>query len=84
MEIVSLIGYSAAALGVVAFLPQVIRSLKTRKTKDVSFASFSIVAATNFMWTAYGILRNDVPLMIANSIIFISVLIILWAKIKYK
>ena len=84
MGIVSLVGYSAAALGIIAFLPQVVKSLKTRKTKDVSFASFSIVAATNFLWTVYGILRNDVPLMIANSIIFISVLIILWAKIKYK
>jgi len=68
----------------IAFLPQVVKSLKTKKTRDVSFSSFSIVAVTNFLWTIYGVLRRDVPLTLANSVIFVSVLIILWVKIRYK
>ena len=84
MEITSLVGFAAAALGMIAFLPQVVKSLKTKKTRDVSFSSFSIVAVTNFLWTIYGVLRRDVPLTLANSVIFVSVLIILWVKIRYK
>lgn len=84
MSFVSIIGFSAAALGTIAFLPQVIKAIKTKETKDISFPTFLIVAATNFLWTVYGLLRSDLPLTIANSVIFISVLVILWAKIKYK
>ena len=80
----SIIGFDAAALGTIAFLPQVVKVLMSKETKDISLPTFLIVAATNFLWTIYGILRKDVPLTIANSVIFVSVLVILWAKIKYK
>ena len=84
MDFVSIVGFSAAALGMIAFLPQVLKVLKTKHTRDISLSSFSIVAATNFLWTVYGILRKDIPLTLANSVIFISVLLILAGKIKYK
>ncbi|OGD96568.1 hypothetical protein A3H87_02015 [Candidatus Curtissbacteria bacterium RIFCSPLOWO2_02_FULL_42_37] len=84
MSIMSIIGFDAAALGTIAFLPQVVKVLMSKETKDISLPTFLIVAATNFLWTIYGILRKDVPLTIANSVIFVSVLVILWAKIKYK
>ena len=61
MNIVLIIGFSAAVLGMIAFFPQVLRSLKTKETKDVSLASFSIIAATNFLWTVYGLLKKMYP-----------------------
>lgn len=84
MNFVSIVGFSAAALGMVAFFPQVLKVLKTKNTRDISLSSFSLVAATNFLWTVYGILRKDMPLTLANSVIFASVIIILLAKLRYK
>lgn len=83
MNLTLLIGFMAAALGMIAFFPQVYKSIKTKHTKDVSLPTFSIVAATNFLWFVYGILKHDIPLTLANGVIFISVLIILAAKLKY-
>lgn len=84
MSITSIVGFTAATLGTIAFLPQVIKAVKSKETKDISLPTFLIVAATNFLWTVYGLFRRDLPLTIANSVIFVSVLVILWAKIKYK
>jgi len=53
MNIVSIIGFSAAALGTIAFLPQVVKAVKSKEAKDISLPTFLIVAATNFLWTVY-------------------------------
>ena len=84
MSFASIVGFAAATLGTIAFLPQVVKAVKTKETKDISLPTFLIVATTNFLWTVYGVFRKDLPLTIANSVIFVSVLVILWAKIKYK
>lgn len=84
MNYYQIIGLAAAALTTGAFLPQVVRVVKTRSTHDLSLAMFSISCTGIFLWLIYGILIRDLPLFLANLVSFILVGIILIYKIRFK
>ena len=84
MDYVMIIGLVAAALTVVAFLPQLMKVWKTRSTRDISLGMFSIFCVAVFLWFAYGILTSDPPVTIANLLVFVQALVILAFKVKYK
>jgi len=80
----TLVGLAAAALTVIAFLPQLMKVWRTRSTRDISLGMFSIFCAAVFLWSAYGIMTNDLPVIIANILVFLQALLILAFKVKYK
>jgi MtN3 and saliva related transmembrane protein len=84
LDYVTILGLVAAALTVIAFFPQLMKVAKTRSTRDISLGMFSIFCAAVFLWSAYGILTNDSPVIIANLLVFVQGLIILAFKVKYK
>ena len=84
MTLTSLIGFSAATLTTVSFLPQVIQVWKTKSTKDISLGMFSIFSTGVFLWLIYGILIKDWAVFFANLITLILASIILTFKLKYK
>nr|WP_231636868.1 SemiSWEET transporter [Planktothricoides sp. SR001] len=79
-----MIGFMAATLTTVSFLPQVIQVWKTKSTKDISLGMFSIFSSGVFLWLVYGILIEDWAVFMANSITLILASIILTFKLKYK
>jgi MtN3 and saliva related transmembrane protein len=83
MNIVTFIGLTAAVCTTIAYLPQVIRSWKTKKTDDLSLPMYSVLTAGIFFWLVYGYFLNDAPLMLANGVTFIFAAIILFLKIKH-
>ena len=83
MNYTSLIGFSAAILTTVAFLPQVIQAWKTKSTKDVSLLMFAIFSVGIFLWLIWGILIMEWPAILANAVSFILALAILFFKLKY-
>jgi MtN3 and saliva related transmembrane protein len=84
MDYITIIGFMAAALTVIAFFPQLTKVWKTKSTKDISLGMFSIFCGGAFLWLVYGILTQDPPIAIANFLIFIQAFIILMFKLKYK
>jgi MtN3 and saliva related transmembrane protein len=84
MDYIMIIGLVAAALTVIAFLPQLMKVWKTRSTRDISLGMFSIFCVAVFLWFAYGILTSDPPVTIANLLVFVQALVILAFKVKYK
>ena len=80
----TIIGLIAASLTTVAFLPQVIQIWKNKKADDISLKTFILFSTGIFLWLVYGILLNDLPIMLANSITFILGIAILYFKIRYK
>jgi MtN3 and saliva related transmembrane protein len=84
MDYITIIGLVAAALTVIAFFPQLMKVWKTKSTKDISLGMFSIFCSGVFLWFVYGILMQDLPIMIANFLIFVQAFIILMFKVKYK
>ena len=81
--IIDILGYVSATFTTIAFLPQIIKTIKTKSAKDVSMGMFVFFTTGVFLWIIYGVLTNTMPLIIANSVIFCLSLIQIILKIKY-
>ena len=77
-------GYFAAVLTTAAFLPQLIKTLKTKKAEDVSLITLIMFLCGVSSWIIYGYKISSLPILIANIITFILNLFILISKIYYS
>ena len=77
-------GYFAAILTTVAFLPQLIKTLKTKKADDVSLVTLIMFICGVGSWIIYGHAISSLPILIANIITFILNFCILISKIYFK
>tara|TARA_Y200000002_G_scaffold315070_1_gene273065 strand:- start:139 stop:408 length:270 start_codon:yes stop_codon:yes gene_type:complete len=77
-------GYFAAILTTAAFLPQLIKTLKTKKAEDVSLTTLIMFITGVGSWIIYGYEISSSPILIANIITFILNLFILISKIHYS
>lgn len=59
-------GYVAGFLTVISFLPQVIRTWKSRRTGDLSMGMFALLVTASTLWIIYGIIIDDWPVIITN------------------
>jgi len=83
MDIASMLGFGGAFLTTAAFVPQVIKSAKTRQTHDLSLGWIACLIGGFVLWLSYGFLIHDMPLMLANTISLLLVLCLLWMKLKW-
>ena len=81
---VDLFGYFAAILTTSAFLPQLIKTLKTRKADDVSLTTLIMFIIGVFSWIIYGYKISSLPILLANLITLILNLSILISKIYFS
>ena len=77
-------GYFAAILTTAAFLPQLIKTLKTKKADDVSSVTLIMFICGVGFWILYGYEISSLPILIANIITFILNFFILISKIYYS
>ena len=77
------LGYLAGALTTIAFVPQVVRIVRTRSAQDISWGMFSILSAGVALWLWYGIRLASLPLIAANGVTLALVLAILVLKLRY-
>ncbi|WP_162011749.1 SemiSWEET transporter [Streptococcus sp. S784/96/1] len=79
-----MIGTLAAVLTTLAFLPQAIKTIKTKDTSGISLVMYSMQVIGIFLWLLHGLNIQDMPLIMANSISFVLSGTILICKIRYK
>jgi MtN3 and saliva related transmembrane protein len=77
-----LIGYTAAFLTTLSFLPQVIKTLKTRDTSGISLLMYSMFVLGVALWLIYGMLIGNRVIVIANSITFFLSGTVLFVKLR--
>ena len=82
--ILKYIRFFAAFYTTIAFLPQAIKVYKTKSTKDISLIMFIIFTLGVFSWLIYGLIINDLPVILANVVTLILSLFILLYKIRFK
>ncbi|MCG9874300.1 MAG: SemiSWEET transporter [Leptospiraceae bacterium] len=80
----SFIGYFAAFLTTVSFLPQVLLVVLTKKTRDISRNMYLVLTLGVFLWLVYGFMKSDLPIILANSITLLFTLTILVLKVLSK
>jgi MtN3 and saliva related transmembrane protein len=84
MDTIIIVGYVAGALTTLSFVPQVIKAWKMRETRDLSLAMLVLFALGVLLWTLYGISLNSLPIIAANIITFVLILVLLFLKFRYK
>lgn len=84
MNWVSLLGYLAAGCTTIAYLPQALKIIKTKQTKDLSLLMYFVVTTGLFLWFMYGVFIHDWPMILANGITMLLTFTILILKIRYK
>ena len=72
-----LIGYIAAVCTTAAFIPQAVKSLKYKDTKSLSLSMYIVFSIGVLSWFLYGVIKEDMALILANGITaFLSILIL--------
>ena len=79
---IKIIGLVAASLTTIAFLPQAIKTLKTKSTDDLSPAMFVFLCIGILLWLLYGVLTNDLPIILANGLTICLASVILFYIFK--
>jgi len=78
------IGIIAGALSCTTFLPQVIKTWKSRSIKDVSLNMFVIAALSTSLWLLYGILIHSISIIGTNIVVLFFSLTMLWLLFKNR
>lgn len=81
---ISLIGFIAATLTSLSFLPQVIKVHRSKHTKDLSLSMFAVFSCGVGLWFVYGILKSDLVIIAANAFTMTMSGYLMAMKLKYK
>ena len=79
-----LLGFVAAGLSAISFLPQLIKIWRFRSVKDTSTGMYVIYAISVILWLIYGIIIKSEPLILAEILTLILVSTILTMKYLWK
>jgi MtN3 and saliva related transmembrane protein len=82
MDTVTLIGMAAGTLTTISFLPQVVKTWRTRSTKDISTGMFVMFCAGLLLWVVYGLSIGSAPVILANVTTFTFAFVILLLKLR--
>lgn len=80
----NLVGYAAAILTTVAFVPQALKSWATRDLSGVSLPMYSLFTVGMAMWLIYGVMLDSWPIIIANAITIVLASVVLALKVKHR
>lgn len=78
------IGYAAAVLGTICWIPQALQVWRTRDTRSLSLVAQVLFLITVTLWLIYGIMIVDWPLILANIVSVTAMISIVTAKLKFK
>ncbi len=76
-------GYLAAATLLSTLIPQLIKTIRKKKVDDISYVFVFLQVLTSIFFLIYGLLLKENPLIIANSLLLIQTLLMLFLKITY-
>jgi len=80
----NVLGYIAGALTTVSFLPQVVKTYKSRSAKDISLGMYLIFSTGVGCWLVHGLGVNSMPIILANLVVFVLAVAMLFMKLKFK
>lgn len=82
MTLNTFIGSMAAVCTTLAFVPQVLKSWRTRDLSGISLPMYTIFTVGVLLWLVYGILIQDWPVIVANAITALLASAVLFLKLK--
>ncbi len=84
MELSTIVGIMAGSLTTISLIPQAIKVWQTKSATDLSLPMYILFTSGVFCWMTYGVMLQQLPIIIPNFIAFLLALFILSIKIVYK
>jgi len=84
MDNIRILGLVAGMCTTISFLPQVIKTWKTRSAKDLSLGMFLLFCIGVVLWLIYGIMVMDIPVIAANFVTLLLSATLLVFKLRFK
>lgn len=63
-----IIGFAAAFMTTLSFVPQIVLIIRTRRTSGISLLMYSIYVVGLLMWFAYGVMTHSLPLILSQTV----------------
>lgn len=82
-DLASLIGYPAAILTTLAFVPQAWQSWRSRDLSGISLPMYGLFTLGVGLWALYGLLIGSLPIMLANLVTLGLAASVLWLKVMH-
>ena len=79
----TIIGACAAFLTMFSFIPQIARCVRTKSVRDVSPITLFQLSTGVFLWTIYGIARQDPVIIVANVVTLLSLAVLIFLYFNY-
>ena len=83
-EKIQYLGYFAGSLTVLSFLPQVIRTWKTKQARDLSLGMFALLVTASTLWILYGVIIGSWPVIVTNIGMVVLNGALATAKLRYS
>jgi MtN3 and saliva related transmembrane protein len=78
----NLVGYLAGLLTLIGYLPQTIKTIRTRETKGLSLPTFLIIGTSAVLWTIYGYSNHKPAIWVTNGVVSVCSIIITIIKLR--
>ena len=83
MEAADMLGYFAALMTTVAFVPQAWKTFRTHDVSGISLRMYSVFTTGVAAWLAYGILQTDWPIILANAVTLALAACVLVMRLRF-
>jgi MtN3 and saliva related transmembrane protein len=84
MSFIDILGFFAGICVTISVIPQILKIWKTKKVKDISLLTFSVLTFGIALWVVYGVLKNDLPIIVTNSISLSLNIVMVYFIIYYE
>lgn len=84
MDWITIMGFAAAFCTTASFLPQAVKTIKTKDTSGISLYMYILFTTGTVLWMLFGIFSHNMPVTVANVITTFFAAVILYYKIKFR
>ena len=77
------IGYMAATLTTLSFVPQAVKTIRSRDTRGISLGMYVVFTIGIVAWFVYGLVLGSWPMILANAVTFLLAATILVLKLRH-
>lgn len=79
-----ILGYVGGFFITITLIPQLMRTYKTKRAKDISPIFVVLALLTTLIYLSYGILINETPIIVANAVLLFQNFLLLYFKYAYR
>lgn len=84
IDAIEVLGLVAAVLTTSGFLPQIVKTWKTKDVSSLSLPMYLVLCTGMVLWLIYGILTNSFALVAANTVSSSLTFLLVVFILKYK